>query len=123
MFVQRDAFGVITGVFSASQPGFAKEELPDDDATIAAFVDPPAPQLVLPQDLMAKFTVDDAAAIQVAVAGNAQFWLLWSAMQTQRDPMLVTNARFLTGWRALIEVLGQPRMDAIASALNVSVAA
>jgi hypothetical protein len=44
-------------------------------------------------------------------------------MQTQRDPMLVTNARFLTGWRALIEVLGQPRMDAIASALNVSVAA
>src|SRR6266446_5502650 len=51
---------------------------------IAAF-DPNAPlpvvETVLSQDLMAQFTADDAAKIQAAVAGNPQFWLLWSAMQ------------------------------------------
>lgn len=82
---------------------------------------PPAPPSVLSQDLMAQFTAADAAAIQVAVASNAQFWLLWSAMQAQKDPMMVTNARFLAGWAALVQVLGQPRMTAIATALNVTI--
>jgi len=35
--------------------------------------------------------------------------------------MIVTNARFLAGWSALVTVLGQARMTAIASALNVTV--
>jgi len=84
----------------------------------------PAPyvaQTVLSQDLMAQFTAADAAAIQSAVAGNVQFWLLWSAMQAQKDPMGVTNARFLAGWNALVQVLGAARMAAIAAALNVTV--
>jgi hypothetical protein len=82
----------------------------------------PAPQSVLPQDLMTQFTAADAALIQAAIATNAQFWLLWSAMVAQRDPMLVTNARFLAGWSALVQVLGQPRMAEIATALGVTVA-
>lgn len=82
---------------------------------------PPQPQSILSQDLMAQFTADDAALIRAAVAGNAQFWLLWSAMQAQKDPMLVTNARFLTGWAALVQVLGTDRMAAIAAALNVTI--
>jgi hypothetical protein len=52
----------------------------------------PEPQSVLSQDLIAQFTADDAAKIQAAISGNMQFWLLWSAMQAQKDPMLVTNA-------------------------------
>lgn len=80
------------------------------------------PQTVLSQDLMTQFTAADAAAIQTAIAGNVQFWLLWSAMQAQRDPMIVTNVRFLAGWNALVQVLGQARMTAIAAALNVTVA-
>lgn len=85
--------------------------------------EPPAalPQSILPQDLMAQFTADDAAKIQVAIAANPTFWLLWSAMQAQRDPMFVTNDRFLQGWSSLITVLGQARMDAIANALGVTV--
>jgi hypothetical protein len=52
----------------------------------------PAPQSVLSQDLIAQSTDDDAAKIQVAVAGNAQLWLIWSAMLAQRDPMVASNA-------------------------------
>lgn len=82
---------------------------------------PPAPPSVLPQDLMAQFTADDATKIRAAVDTSAQFWLLWSAMQAQKDPMLVTNARFLAGWSALIQVIGADRMQAIATALGVTV--
>lgn len=81
----------------------------------------PIPQSVLSQDLMAQFTADDATKIQAAVSGNVQFWLLWSAMQAQKDPMEVGNARFQAGWNALVQVLGQSRMDAIATALGVTI--
>jgi hypothetical protein len=76
------------------------------------------PARVTSQDLMAQFTSSDASAIQAAVAGNVQFWLLWSSMQAQKDPMLITNARFLSGWNALVTVLGQARMNAIATSLG-----
>src|ERR1700751_5296071 len=59
------------------------------------YVPPPAPpQTVLPQDLMAQLTAADATAIQSAISGNVQFWLLWNAMTAQKDPMVVSNARF-----------------------------
>lgn len=76
---------------------------------------------ILPQDLMAQFTADDATKIQAAIAGNVQFWLLWQSMTAQKDPMIVTNARFLAGWNGLITVLGADRMAAIAAALNVTI--
>jgi hypothetical protein len=82
---------------------------------------PAQPQTILSQDLMAQFTTDDAIKIQAAVNGNIQFWLLWSAMQAQSDPMVVTNARFLQGWSALKQVLGDGRMAAIAKALSVTI--
>jgi len=86
----------------------------------AALIVPP-PQSVLSQDLIAQFTDDDAARIQVAVAGNVQLWLIWSAMLAQRDPMVVQNARFQAGWAALVQVLGQPRMSTIATALGLTI--
>ena len=86
------------------------------------YVPPPAPpEQVLSQELMAQFTTDDATKIQAAVSGNISFWLLWSAMQAQSEPMIVTNARFLAGWNALTQVLGAPRMAAIATGLGVTV--
>jgi hypothetical protein len=87
----------------------------------APYVVPAAPEQLLSQDLMAKFTADDAAKIQAAVASNAGFWLLWSAMQAQKDPMTVSNPRFQAGWSALKQVLGDDRMAEIATALNVIV--
>jgi hypothetical protein len=90
--------------------------VPDACASPAA-----VPDTVLSQDLVAQFTADDAAKIQIAISNNAEFWLLWSAMQAQKDPMEVSNTRFLAGWVALEQVLGQPRMADIATALNVTV--
>jgi hypothetical protein len=81
---------------------------------------PPPPTSLLSQDLAAQFTLDDAAKIKAAIDGNMQFWLLWSAMQAQSGPMVVTNARFVAGWSALVSVLGQPRMNQIAAALGVN---
>lgn len=88
---------------------------------------PPAattvPQQVLSQDLVAQFTTDDAGKIQAAInaPGNTQLWLLWQSLTAQRDPIPVNGARFKAGWSALINVLGQARMDAIAVALRVTV--
>jgi hypothetical protein len=118
MYVQRGASGTITGAFANPQPSFATEFLADTDPSLMAFLNPPVPVTILSQDLMAQFTSSDASAIQAAVAGNVQFWLLWSAMQAQKDPMLITNARFLSGWNALVTVLGQTRMNAIATSLG-----
>lgn len=81
----------------------------------------PAPAQVLSQDLMAQFTAADITTIQAAIGGNAALALLWYSMLAQRDPMTVTNARFLAGWAALVQVLGQPRMTATATALGVTI--
>lgn len=112
--------GAISGLYSAEQ-SFPTTQLPTDDPSVVAFLNPPKVQTVLSQDLMAQFTVADATTIQAIVSGNVQFWLLWSSMQAQKDPMGVTNARFLAGWSALVTVLGQPRMTAIAAALNITI--
>jgi hypothetical protein len=79
----------------------------------------PSPVTVLPQDLMAQLTTDDAAKIQPAIASSAPDWLLWQAMTAQRDPMVVSNARFRQGWQALAAILGADRMNAIAAALKI----
>jgi hypothetical protein len=92
-------------------------------ALVAPIAPPPipVPQLVLSQDLVAQFTVADYALIKAATAANDRFGLLWAALQAQNDPMVVTNARFLAGWSALVTVLGQTRMSAISSALGVTI--
>ena len=85
------------------------------------YIAPPAPPAqVLSQDLMAQFTVADYTAIKAAVAGNDSLGLLWSALQAQKDPMVVTNARFQQGWSALVTVLTQSRMNEIATALGAT---
>jgi hypothetical protein len=83
----------------------------------------PAPVTFLPQDLMAQFTVADAAKIRDAVESNVQFWLLWSSLQAQKDPMDVTAERVQQGWTALIHVLGKERMSDIAAKMDVTVIA
>jgi hypothetical protein len=111
-----------TYVLQAGEAILPEGATPDQIAAAFPHYSDPVPATsVLPQDLMAQFTAADAAAIQAAVATNPSFWLLWSAMQAQRDPMLVTNARFLQGWAALAQILGASRMAAIAAALNIAV--
>lgn len=121
-WVQYDPSGAICGICANQQNGaYSEKFLPDDDPSVVAFLHPPKPQMVLSQDLMAQFTADDAAKIQAAIAGNVQFWLLWQSLTTQKDPMIVSNQRFLSGWNALVQVLGPPRMDGFATALGVTI--
>jgi XkdW protein len=87
-----------------------------DTATIVA-----AQATVLPQDLLAQLTADDMTKIQTAISADANFLLLWSAMLAQKDPMSVSSARFKQGWAALVQVLEQPRMTAIAAALGITI--
>jgi hypothetical protein len=70
---------------------------------------------------MAQLTAADITTIQAAISGNPSFMLLWYSLLAQRDPMVVTNARFLAGWAALVRVLGAARMTAIATALGVTI--
>jgi hypothetical protein len=81
------------------------------------------PNWVDPQDLLAQLTTADIAAIQAAISSSAQSALLWFSLLGQRDPMNIANARFKAGWSALVAVLGQPRMTAIATALGVTIPA
>jgi hypothetical protein len=120
-WVQRNASGAIVGVYTNKQPGYAEEQIADTDPSVVAFLNPVMPQAVLSQDLMAQFTVADYTAIVAAVAATPAFGLLWVSLQAQKDPMIVTNARFQAGWSALITVLGAPRMAAIATALGVTI--
>lgn len=83
------------------------------------YAPPVVPETILSQDLMAQFTADDAGKIRAAVLANDQFWLLWSALQAQKDPIDITSNRFVQGWASLVQVLGQQRMDAIAAALDI----
>lgn len=80
----------------------------------------PVPQSFRSQDLMAQFTTADLTAIQTAISGSANMLLLWYSLLAQQDPMTVGNARVTAGWGALVQVLGQPRMNAIATALGVT---
>ena len=95
-----------------------------DDAQFQALLvasNPPPPKSVLAQDLMAQITVADYTAIKAAIAANDTFGLLWASLQAQRDPMIVSNARFRSGWAGLVTILGAPRMSAIAAALDVTI--
>lgn len=100
---------------AVAQPTQAQIEAVDTDALLAAQAK------VLPQDLMAQFTTDDATKIQTAIATDISKWQLWYSLLAQRDPMLVSNARFKAGWSALVTALGQERMNAIAASLGLMV--
>jgi hypothetical protein len=82
---------------------------------------PPPPARILSQDLMAQFTDDDNTRIKAAVDNNIRFWGMWSAMQAQSEPMLVSSERFQAGWAALTTVLGSKRTGQIAGALGVRI--
>lgn len=90
--------------------GFTVEEVPD-----------PKRQVVTSQEIMAQFSSEDAAAIKKAIDAHPEMFLLWSAFQAQYEPMRVTNERFVQGWTALKQVVGEDRMASIADILNLDI--
>jgi hypothetical protein len=89
--------------------------VPDEFAAVVPSVE------LLSQDIMAQFTVADYGLIKVAISAHDEFGLLWASLQAQRDPMRITSVRFVTGWSALVTVLGRSRMNQIATVLGAHV--
>ena len=119
LFVRDDGVAVpLNGIGGASQ---ALATWLTAGGVPVAYVPVTSPKTVLSQDLMAQFTVADFTAIKTAVANSDNFGLLWASLQAQKDPMILTKARFKAGWSALVTVLGATRMAAIATALGVTI--
>ena len=77
---------------------------------------------VLPQDLIAQFTTDEAGIIREAIRDRGpEVWILWQVLMAQCEPMVGTNARFLLGWNGLRQLLGAVRMNEIAATLGAEV--
>ena len=118
-WVQRNQALAITGVYSNQQVGLADEQLSDSDASVVAYFNPPKQQTVLSQDVVDQFTAVDYGKIKTAVGLSDASGLKWVSLQAQSEPMIITSTRFLAIWNDLVKILGQPRMNAIATALGV----
>lgn len=118
-YIERGQDGKIKGVYARLQPGYAEEEIAEDDAAVVAFRNPPKLPAFVGRDLLAQLTPTDYAAVAAATTGNATFGLLWASLLGQGDAPILTNSpRFQSGWAALQQVLGAERAAAIASALG-----
>lgn len=79
MFVERDSNGKIKGVYRQLQPGYAEEEIADDAAELAAFLNPPVrrmvPKGVIVERLIAagKIEAARAALAQISVADQERW--------------------------------------------------
>jgi hypothetical protein len=81
---------------------------------------PPPPITILSQDLITQLLPADQVKINAAIAGDStgRMSLLWNSMVSRRDPMDISSTRFQTGWQTLVSVLGQARMNDIATAMG-----
>lgn len=91
------------------------------DAAINVAIASGPPATILPQDLMAQFTTTDATAIRTALNGaTTNAWLTWHLFLSHKGVFVVTDVKFLQIWNALVTLLGQTRMNAIATALGAT---
>lgn len=78
-FIERAQDGTIKGVYARPQPGYAEEEIPDDDPAVLAFQTRPAPE---PRNLAAEI---DALAAKLARAEAAEAALIEKAIVTKGE--------------------------------------
>ncbi len=82
---------------------------------------PVARESFLARELLEQLTSADYAAIQSAIAANADLGLLWSSLLAQGGaPISVGSERFQAGWTGLAGALGADRATAIYTALNLA---
>lgn len=71
------------------------------------------------RDLIDLLTTVDLAAIETAVAANADLRLLWLRLRTREGkPVIAAGDAFAQGWAGLTSALGSGRAAAIATALG-----
>lgn len=99
----------------------SNEDLANHGFTVEETQDPKR-KTVYSSEIVALFSPEDVQSIKTAINASNDMFLLWSAFQTQSEPMHVENARFIQGWQALKQVVGVDRMASIASQLNLDIA-
>ena len=103
VFVQRNASGAITGVYANPQPGYAVEALPDNDASVVAYLNPPPPPItsVTPAQgriaLLNAGLLDKATAAVNTAGGATAIWWEYAPMWERNNSTLVSMATTLLG--------------------------
>lgn len=100
-YVQRDENGLIIGVFTNAQEGYAEEELPDDDSEVVAFLTPkPAPRLVLKRVIVDRLYAD--GKLEIARAALDAQPLYTRERWNSRDSVYATDPDTI----ALLKAIG-----------------
>lgn len=87
-YIQRDETSKVVGVFANLQPGYAEEELPDDDEEVLSYLKPPPGPFSLPKLLLwTRLTDDEASMVDGAMASQpARLRGIWnSATEVRSD--------------------------------------
>jgi hypothetical protein len=95
VWVERTGGGAIKGIYANKQPGYAEEQLPDDNPEVVAFRNPP-PVPPLP-DANARLDAGIAAALtEVIAARNAIHSIPHGGALPARFEILLTQLNVLT---------------------------
>lgn len=93
VFVERDATGIIKGVYQNPQPGYADEELPDDAPEVVAFRAGPTPEQQLEATravaLGTLLTRDDLTGVQVRAVVAAVVYLINDRLEALGQPRVL----------------------------------
>lgn len=85
-YVQREN-GSIVGLFAMPQPGYAEEELPEDNAEVTEFLNPPAAYIIPKLLLWTRLTDTEATVVDIAMGSQpAKLRGIWnSATEVRSD--------------------------------------
>lgn len=80
---------------------------------------PPVPHYVLARDILDKFSDADYAAMKATIAQNQAAARFYDTLLVRGEKAIdLDGERFTAAWGLIVQVLGQPRADAIMSALR-----
>lgn len=101
VYVERDDDGAIKGVYTAPQPGYAEEALPEDHSEVVAFLTPsPVPKIItIRQARRALYEAGLLDTVDAYVEGlSVPAQIDWSSSnEIERDHPLIEEARIALG--------------------------
>lgn len=117
-YVQRDHAGNIKGVYAMRQEGYAEENLPDDSADVAAYLQlaPTSAKVMTSLAFIELFTPDEQLAITTAAMQSPEL-RLWYDKLVAADQVIFDDPRLLEGMGIIVAagLITQTRHDEILS--------
>lgn len=109
VWVQRDTLGNINGVLANQSPGFADEELPDNDPSVMSYLANVRPQTVTQKQarlaLLGAGLLDQVNAAVLAAGGAVQITWEYSDLINRTDTLIVAIGASLGLTSAQIDAL------------------